>query len=334
MKRLTIRLTFLLLLVTILIPWHTVHAANTYDVFLRRTESGTTLYFVDLRTGLGNAIPANGTGHTLIASGVLYVDSGVVRLAMPDGRSMPYEPIAAFVPPNATVRIITSPDRSLIAWSATEVLNGSVSSDIHILRPDGVSDGAGDQIVLVTSSMQGIESYPVAVTNDGGTVFYMRRAMDEGNPFPPSMYSLNVSTGEATLLWDSAGVLGFSPDGRYMVRLNAESGGTTVRIRSLESGFENVIDPLGTSAESVGVPLISRSSTLIAYVQDDSLIIATPRDRVQRILISDLPSGAQPVAFTSELNGLLLVGDGGTYKVSLTDGSLLKVSDFVYMGQL
>src|ERR1041385_3528990 len=78
----------------------------SYEVFVNSSiskgKSG--LFFVDARTGIGNAVVTNGSHHTILGNGILFQENGTnaIKVAYPDGRIEPYSATQA-IDPKATV---------------------------------------------------------------------------------------------------------------------------------------------------------------------------------------------------------------------------------------
>src|SRR5262249_60721661 len=112
----------------------------------------------------------------------------------PDGRIEPYAGTQS-VDPKATVNWVTSADGGRIAWTVSQAQDQSVLSDLYTAGPDG----SGKKLLLHTSSTKGIDTIPLAISDDGSSVFYARQAQatDSYQLFPTAadIYSVDATTG-------------------------------------------------------------------------------------------------------------------------------------------
>ena len=228
------------LIVLALLPSTPVRAQSTrsFDVFVNSAISGGKpgVYFVDARTGLSTVVVTNGTRHTLIEDGVLFQENetGAIKVAYPDGRIVLH---TAMQPTGgAALTWVTSADRRRLAWSVSQRTNTSLLSDLYVAG----SDGAEKKLALHTSSTRNIDTFPLAITDDGATVFYSRQviAQKDYQLFPAfeDIFKLDVATGQTTQLpAGCACPVGISPDGRRFARLEpaADQKGFGVRIWDL-----------------------------------------------------------------------------------------------------
>lgn len=313
---------------------------GAYDVFLR----GTTIYFVDARTGLSAVSEAGGAGHVLTARGVLFAEegSGGARLALPDGRIEPYQTI-----PDANadrvVHWIVSRNQRWLVWSVSTREGSSLSSDLFIAD---TTAGAISSLVLHTSSQQGLGVLPLNVTDDGLHIFYSRRADLFETPLSGGavreMIQLDVTTTASKALPDMPGCpcpAAISAEGRRFVWLAANpNGGFDVHTWDLSLGRETVIPPPQTSHREASDLLIGADGAQAIYVTSGgrrfSLVLADLERGEQQIVNGALTQALRPIRLESQSVLLVGVAGDGTYKIALTDGALTQVSAFTYLGLL
>src|SRR5258708_18195716 len=175
--------------------------AGPYDVFVNSSiskgKSG--LFFVDARTGLSNIVVTNGVHHTLLNNGVLFQEIGTnaVKIAYPDGRIEAFSVIPT-PDPKSNITWVVSADRKRIAWAVSLVQQPSLLSDLYTSSVDGNDK----KLALHTSSTKGIDTFPLADSNDGTKIYYARQGPDkllyQLFPTTTDLFSLAVPSGEAT----------------------------------------------------------------------------------------------------------------------------------------
>jgi hypothetical protein len=309
----------------------------SYDVF--SSKSG--LYFVDTLTGLSSVVAANGISYTLVGNGVIFLDraTGLVQIATPDGQVAPHP----FLPANA--QWVVSADRNWIAWVVTRTENGSILADLYAAR----ADGGNPQLALHTSSSKGLSLRPLAISNDGADIFYTRQSDDAKTPAPypfaADIYRVMVAGGAIThLIGEPRCRCGatFSGDGHLFFRLESN---LTAHFIDLSANLDVPLTPPSANYTAAGDPLLSDRGSVAVYSAvktagtkytpgQYALILADSSQKGQRILIDGNPNWLRPVLF--EQNVLILVGvdKDGTFKLSLTDGTLTQVSAYSYLGTL
>ncbi len=315
-------------------------APITFDVFYASGSKGG-LYFVDTRTGLSTVAPANGTAYIILGNGVIFLDqaTGKTQFATPDGRvvSHPFLPIGA--------RWVVSTDGTWIAWDVMRTESGSVLADLYVARADGSSQG----LALHTSSSKGLGLRPLAISTDGATVFYTRQKDDPKGvlPYPlaEDIYRLTVAGSAITHLNGEprcACAASFSRDGRLFFRLESNSAAhfidssanLDVRLSPPQASYVSAGDALLSDRGNVAVYSAVKSAATKYVSGQYALILADSSQKGQRILLDNNPNWLRPVRF--EQNVLILTGvdKDGTFKLSLTDGTLTQVSSYSYVGTL
>jgi hypothetical protein len=348
--------TLLLLALVVGAPVH-AQRGDAFDVFLNSELDTDTpgLYFVDARTGLSTVVATNGARHTLLEHGVLFQENGtgMIKVAYPDGR---IDLHSAMQPtgPTATVNWVTSPDHRWLAWTISQQTGASLLSDLFIAS----SDGREKKLALHTSSTRRIDTVPLAITNDGATVFYSRQENipREYQLFPVAgeVFKLDVESGQTTPLPNLPGcecAVGFSPDGRRFARLEpaADKKGFAVRVYDLSIEGDVQIKASALSHTQAGYIILSRDGALGVYTSARGLPPArgVPPERYavllvdlargeQRLMTDPLVNNLRAVAFEPDNSAVLLVGvnTDGTYKLFLKDGTLLQVSAYTFLGTI
>ncbi len=349
------RLLSLVILTLVLVAPVRAQFANSFDVFLNSSLSKGQpgLYFVDARTGLSTVVVTNGTRHTLIEDGVLFQenDTHAIKVAYPDGRIALH---TAMQPPSpdAALNWVTSADHRRIAWSVSQRTSTSLLSDLYV----AMSDGSDKKLALHTSSTKNVDTIPLAITDDGATVFYSRQVSEQKNyqlfPVAGDVFKLDVASGQAAQLpAGCACAVGFSPDGRRFARLepSADQKGFGVRIWDLSIKGDIQIQPSGIAHTQAGYLILSRDGSVAMYTsargiapakgvppERYALMLVDLARRDQRLLTDPLVSSLRAVSFDPDNTAALVVGvdKDGTYKLSLKDGTLLQVSAYTFLGTI
>jgi len=318
------------------------------DVFLTAADGTPTLYFLDARTGLSTVVPAPGSRHTLLSDSVLYqeVETGAMRVAFPDGR-ISYHALLPSIDAKTAVHWVLSAGRQFMALSVTTQVEGGFSSDIYVAG--GGADAANPVLALHTSSTQGVGVLPLAITDDGQTVFYTRRDDLFGDLAPVERlpvgetFRLTVATGQAAPLPNlptcTACPAAFSPDGGQMFRLD----GLRIAVWDVGLTRQGEIAPLRGAYLNGGEVLFSADNRFAAYVADTggrrpryAAVLVDLSGRSQRLLAEGFTEPIRPITFTPGNDGLIVVGvrRGATYRIRLADGLVTKLSDLRYLGPL
>lgn len=337
------------LLLILMMPVYTRQAPpNIYDVFVSGAVANArpSVYFVNALTGLSTIVITNGINHTLLGNDVIYLDKDTnkVGIAHRDGTAEQHP----FIDASDVLTWAVSQDRRWIAWAAGRNQNGSLITDLYAAR----DDGTGKQIILHTSSSKGIGVRPLAITNDGATVFYTRQYDDPKayQPFPQAsdVFRLNVNTGESAHLAGEPRcrcAASFGSDGQVFFRLENTLQGFAAHFIDLTLNADTRADPPAVSYPQAGYALLSDKGNYAVYsmakagatksVPDQYvLILADASQHKQTVILNASQNRLRPIVFGQ--NSLILVGvdKDGTYKLSLPDGTLTQVSNYNYLGTL
>jgi hypothetical protein len=290
---------------------------------------------------------------------VLYQENetGVIKVVYADGRTE-LHPALQTGGPKTTLSWVTSPDHKRLAWSLSQLTGTTLISDLFVSD----ADGSNEKLVLHTSSTRGITTTPLALTNDGATLFYSRQVdpstetRKEYRLFPPigDAFQLDVASGKTTDLPNDTGCLcavGFTQDGRQYARLEptADKTGFDLRLWDLSIKINNAIPAPNITHTQAGYVLLSRDGSLAVYTSARGvpparnvpperyvIILVDVGRREQRIMNEPTVPKLRPVAFEPNNDAVLVVGvdTDGTYKLSLTDGTLLQVSAYTFLGTI
>jgi hypothetical protein len=273
-------------------------------------------------------------------------DSGIFKIAYPDGQ---IGILAVMQPaaPNVAVDWAVSANRQHIVWSVTQHQDSLVYSDLYL------GDFKGSKtLALHTSSTQGVGTRPLALTDDATTVFYTRRTdlFEPRARFPveDNVYRLDVTSGQSTPLPICPAIpcaaAAVSQDGRLLGSLEATGqGGFRLRLRDLSINVDSLIDSTQTGQEEAGSLVISPEDRVAVFTTAHdagkgryqyTLVLADLVRHEQRVLTTTRTDYLRAAAFLAKDSAVLLVGDSGSYKLSFDGGSLVQVSDYVYLGSI
>jgi hypothetical protein len=168
------------------------------------------------------------------------------------------------------------------------------------------------------------------------------------------VFELDVASGKTTQLpaeSKCACAVGFSPDGRIFVRLEADTDkqGFGARAWDLSIKINAAAKAPNITHTQAGNVLVSRDGTLALYTSARGvppakgvpperyvIVLADFSRREQRVLTEPQVNNLRAVAFEADKSSAIVVGvdKDGTYKLSLRDGSLLPVSAYTYLGTI
>ncbi|PJF35980.1 MAG: hypothetical protein CUN49_07760 [Candidatus Thermofonsia Clade 1 bacterium] len=318
--------------------------SSRYDVFLRDQA----VIFVDARTALSTTININGDWHTLIGEGVLFraADTKAALVALPNG-DIALHPYIPRQNEQLMTRWISSANGKWLAWAFTARTERGTISDLFVV--EGLL--GENRMALHTTSTRGLGILPLAISDDGAYVFYTRRT-DLFEPLPPvldlpveSVLRLHVESGEAVPLPDSPDcpcLMAFSPDARRALRLAATADGVTVTLIELNGlieqpigalrGYERPHYPVFAADGKKALFRLSRSSGRTR----SAIALADFTVREARLLTETLPEPLRPLALTARADTALLLSlnASGTFKLTLADGAIVRVSPESYLGSL
>lgn len=322
---------------------------NRLDVFVGKDpDSGITrLYFLDALSGLSTVVNVeSGRYFALLGNYVLYekARTGAIMQANPDGTLQPHPFIRRGVGVEQ-VRWTVSPAGDAVAW--VEV-NAQGISALYVARADGsdlrqlpVSTPGAGQMLLPLSLSDGMTRLVYDAAHPLGESL--------GTPFEVYHHVSTFSLADdqfAPLEGEPLCPCGAasSPDGRLVARLEgAEGRGPfALRLWDVPTGAEIVVPPPTLAYRRAGDLILNQHGTLAAYgaATDNgppyALIVVDVVARRQRLALSSETARYVPLAFVDDDTTLMLTEAeaGGTFKLDLTTGDLLRISDKRYLGTI
>jgi hypothetical protein len=319
------------------------------DVFVGDDlETGLTrLYFLDALSGLSTVVTVEGGRHfAVVGDYVIYEKerTGAIMRANARGTLEPH-PFIRRSAGTEQIRWAASPDGSAIAW--VEVSAEGVSSLFA-----AQADGSGLRQLPISTPGSGQMLLPLALSNGMTQLIY-----DAAHPLesPPgalfevyghvALYHIAderffTLEGEPACPCAAAG----TPDGRALARLEALGGRGpfALRVWDVPAGAHVLVPAPNLSYRLAGDLIVNDAGTLAAYSAAISagppyaLIVADVAARRQRLAQSSEATRYRPLAFMGG-DSILLLTDadaGGTFKLDLTTGELLSVSDKRYLGAI
>jgi hypothetical protein len=318
--------------------------SSRYDVFLR----GQTVIFTDVRTALGTRVTTNGDRHTLIGGGVLFraADTRAALVALPNGDVALY-PYIPRQDERTVTHWIASANGKWLAWAFTTRTERGTVSDLFVV--EGLL--GENRMVLHTTSTRGLGILPLAISDDGAYVFYTRRT-DLFETLPSvldlpveNVLRLQTASGDAVSLPDSPKCpcpMAFSSDARRALRLASAPDGIAVSLIEVSAGIEQIIGALnGYERAQYAVFSADGKKALFRLSRSSgrtrsAMALADFTAREARLLTERLPEPLRPLALTARADTALLISlnDSGTFKLTLADGALVRVSTDSYLGTL
>ncbi len=347
----------ILLMLAVVVPWHTPAHAQTgrIEVFLAQDPetNAARLYFMDALSGLSTVVNVENGRFALLGDYVLYEKSrtGAIMRVHPDGTLEPH-PFMRRAVDTVALDWIVSPDGQSVAWT---VVNTAGESAAFIAWADG-SDLR--QLPLLPEREQRA-LFPLALVSERTLFFYdSAHVLPSENPAPYALYHhvMEYSISSEMIL-PLAGepacpcAAAITPDGRIMVRLQAEAGQGpfALHVRDLITGADIQIPAPQIALRQAGDLVINANGTRAVYnaaagvgveaglvPEQYALVLADVGAGTQRILI---PSGEiryRPLGFIDGDAALMLTDAraGGTFKFDLERDRLEQVSDKRYLGAL
>jgi len=319
------------------------------DVFVGDDpDSGMTrLYFLDALSGLSTVVNVEGgRAFTLLGDYVLYEKerTGAIMRANADGTLQPHPFIRRGVE-TQQVRWVASADGQAVAW--VEV-NAQGISAVYVARADGsdlrqlpISTPGAGQMLLPLALSEGMTrlvydaAHPLELPAPASFEVY-----HHVSTFSLADDQFVPLTGEPLCPCGAAA----SPDGRLVARLEgAEGRGPfALRLWDVPSGAEIVVPPPTLPYRRAGDLILNERGTLAAYSAamengpPYALIVVDVVARRQRLALSSEAARYVPLTFADGDTALLLTeaSAGGTFKLDLTTGDLLRVSDKRYLGAI
>ncbi len=313
------------------------------------------LVFVDSLTGEASPVEVFGERYTPAGAGVMYYDpaNDRVMLATPNGRVREHP----FIQPGGGTRRVdwlVSPDNSTLAWTLT---NGASASALTTITTVANMDGTNPHQVLVDGPREGIRALPMAFNADN-SVLYMDFQPDGIGALTPfrqyaGLFAVNLESGEQDYLPEEPGCFcGAAIEAGLLLRLalTEDLSGFDLLVHNLAGQVEQTIPALALpNYTQAGDVLIAPDGTRAVYAlaqvrgfgsSNQSVrtvfVLVNLEDMTQTALTEPITTYVQPVAWTEDNSAVIFTSpeQDGTWKVSLSDGTLDKVAEVTYVGEL
>lgn len=323
--------------------------AGRVDVFVGQdAETGLTrLYFLDALSGLSTVVNVeSGRYFALVGDYVIYEKARTGAIMRANARGM-LEP-HPFIRRSAgieQIRWAASPDGGAIAW--VEVSADGVSA-LFVAQ----ADGSGLRQLPVSTPGGGKMLLPLALSNGMTQLVYDAAHPLESTPGAPFEVYEHVAAyriederfvtlpGEPICPCAAAA----APDGRTVIRLEAAQGRGpfALRVWNVPTGAETLVPAPNLPYRLAGDLILNETGTLAAYSAATgngppyALIVVDAVGRRQRLARSSEEVRYRPLAFIDGDSTLMLTDEeaGGTFKLDLTTGELIRVSDKRYLGAI
>lgn len=328
-----------------------------HQVFVQQNIDGTgtdRLLFVDLLTGEQTDVTARGERYLPVGDAVLFYDASAarVRLASPDGTVRDHP----FMQPTPTARRIDwqiSADGDWLAWTITEGPSEALVTTTTI----ATIDGDRPQIALVDGPRDGLRAMPVIFSPDATTLYmdFQPDTIGDLTPFRQyaGLFALDLATGEMTTLPGEPGCFcgaGIRAGMFIRLALTDDLSGFDVNIYDLTTGAAHTIPALTlVNFTQAGDVLIAPDGSQAIYALAQVNRFGAPDQSVRTVFVRvDLQTWTQqpltdpittfvrPIAWTEDNTAVLFTSPviGGTWKINLSDGDLVKVADATLIGTL
>jgi hypothetical protein len=313
------------------------------------------LVFVDSLTGEEHSVEVFGERYTPAGTGVMFYDpaNDRVMLATPNGRVREHP----FIQPGGGTRRVdwlVSPDRSTLVWTLT---NGDSASALTTITTVANIDGTNPRQALVDGPREGIRALPVAFSADNA-VLYMDFQPDGIGALTPfrqyaGLFAVNLETGEQDYLPEEPGCFcGAAIEAGLFLRLSLteDLSGFDTLVYNLAGQVEQTIPALSLpNYTQAGDVLIAPDGTRAVYAlaqvrgfgsANESVrtvfALVNLEDMTQTALTEPITTYVQPVAWTEDNSAVIFTSpeQDGTWKVTLSDGTLDKVAEVTYVGEL
>ena len=310
-----------------------------------------TLVLTNLLTGETQQQSVTGAQYGIAGDSVVYLDesSGRVMMFGADGALREHPLIQ---PPAGARRIdwAYSPVANLVAWTVTEGTPDALTTTTYIASPDG----AGARLVLRDGPRSGIRAFPVAFSEDGGTLFldYQPDTIADLAPMQQyaALFALDLTSGSASSLPGEPGCYcgGAIGAGRF-VRMALASAGFDVTVFDLAGGAQTVIPSLGyPDFTQVGDVLISPDGSKAFYTLLQFVAGGAPGELRAIYAVADLVNGRQrtlnaedpdtrllrPVAWTDDGGAVFMraADEPGTWRLNVASGEISRVAEATFIG--
>lgn len=329
--------------------------SDRVEVFLSLDPSGNTarLYFMDPLSGLSTlATVESGHSFTLADRYVLYekARTGAVMRVNPDGTLEPHPFIRRAVD-TALLRWVSTGDGRGLAWTQAST-SGAVAA--YVAWADG-----SDLRQLPVQPQPGAALYPLALDATRTHFFYDMAhplTVPQDAPYPLywhlALYSITAERviplpGEPACPCPAA----VTPDGRILARLEAPEGvgpfalhlwdlrtGADIRLPAPDLGYRYAGDLLLNHLGTLAVYSAAAGVGVEARVLPEAyaLVLADISAGAQRVVLAPGSERYRPLRFIDDDSALLLThaSAGGTYKLELATGRLVRVAEALSLGTI
>lgn len=330
---------------------------GSWEVFLQSDVDGTEsdrLTFIDVLTGESNSVDVNGERYTLAGDAVMFFDrfGGQVMLAEPDGDLRPHP----FIQPGVDTRRIDwliDQDAKHIAWTLTSGTPQSLTTLTTIANLDGTDS----RQVLTDGPRDSIRALPVAFSDDQSTLYmdFQPEGVADFTPYPQfaGLFALQLETSEQTYLPGEPGCFcgaGFGNGLFLRLRVASDLSGFDLNVHNLAGEVTQTLPALTlNNYTQAGDIVLSPDGTRAIYAVAQIRDFGAPSQSVRTVFVLvDLSTMSQtpltdpittfvePLAWTEDNSAIIFTSRqrDGTWKISLSDGSLDKVAEATYLGVL
>ncbi len=303
------------------------------------------VYFLDALSGLSTVVNVEDGRHfALVGDYVIYekTRTGAIMRANADGTLEPHPFIRRAVGIE-TIRWVAAPDGSAIAWVQVDA-NGV--SAAFVAR----ADGAGLRQLPLTAPGAGLVLFPLYVS--AGMEWFL---YDAAHPLQPPLatpFDFFAHVAAYSIAEERFVELPAEPDcpcgaavsanGRIVARLEADAGEGpfALHVWDLPTGASIVVPRSRLPYPLAGNLVVNNRGTLAAYAvaaeQHYGVVLVDVVARQQRLALSSEEARYRPLAFIDRDTMVLLTDEiaGGTWKLDLTSGELVQVSDKLYLGTI
>lgn len=330
---------------------------RTHEVYVE-WNSGTNgedrLVFLDLISGEMSEIMVTGERYTIVQDQVYYWDYENRRMMIVDERGTPRQ--HPFMQPEDLIRRIdwiTSNQGRQIAWTITRGTPDALVTNTFVAN----ADGSNLQEVLTDGPRNGTRALPVAFRADNSALIMDNHpdGLERFLPYPQYAGLFQVSLATQTiqpLAGEPSCFCGAGLRSDQLIRLVTGDAPATyqVNVIDLDTGFSQTIPPARSGAYTIaGDVLISPDGSRAIYALSNIRDFGTLNQAVETVfMLIDLQSMTQspltdtlttylhPVQWTEDNSAVLFTSpqQNGTWKVFLSDGELVQVSDASYIGTL
>jgi hypothetical protein len=319
---------------------------GAYDVFFNSQIAGSKagVFFVDVRTGVSSTAITATDELLLVGNVVLFRDptTGSVMAASTTGAVTPYPGVTT----GDYFSWVASANHHWVTWAVGRRQGNSLVTELYL------ADAGGTQksVPLRTSSTKNIGIRPLAVSDDGAVIYYTREEQQDAVSHlrggASEVYQLTVATGEPTLLSNEPCkdcVTAISTDGRRALRLGSAARGIagtlydlSPRLIALTLNLEGVDQKVLSAYMAPGnnQAFYSVLQGSGANVGPYSIIALDLVSKTQRMILANSAVGLRPIQLEQDALLLTTPDKDGTYKLSVSTGTLTQVSAYTYLGTL